>query len=129
MPTEEQRRYFREWQRKWRADNPEKARQKSRDFYAKRKALGLKYNDNRKAFLRRKYGLTLEQYAAMWFAQEGRCVGCEQFQEGKKLAVDHDHDSGHVRGLLCTDCNRAVGLLKDDADRLRRLADYLKDPN
>lgn len=82
-----------------------------------------------------RYGLTLEQYNAMHDDQSGHCLGCDREQvEGERwLAVDHDRAccSGDqscgkcVRGLLCTPCNMAVGLLRDDVDTLRRLADYV----
>jgi hypothetical protein len=45
---------------------------------------------------------------------------------GKKVSVDHDHKTGKVRGFLCHGCNIAIGMVKDDPDRLRRLADYLE---
>ena len=124
--TEAQRKYQREYKRKWRAKNPEKVRQKSRDDQAKRKALGIHRFDVFKANLKKNYGLTPGGYAELLALQEGVCAGCLQRQKGKRLAVDHDHTTGHIRGLLCTDCNRGLGLLKDDAARLRRLADYLK---
>jgi len=74
-----------------------------------------------------KYGLTQEQFAALWNQNCGCCHSC-----GRKLkpgtsghSVDHDHDTGSVRGLLCPQCNLALGLLNEDPVRIRRLADYI----
>lgn len=61
--------------------------------------------------------------------REGHSGGCDicgrECPSGRKLAIDHDHDTGAFRGLLCANCNRALGLLQDDAGRLRRAAEYL----
>ena len=45
---------------------------------------------------------------------------------GRRIAVDHDHATGRVRGFLCNGCNIAIGMVKEDPDRLRRLAEYLE---
>ena len=77
--------------------------------------------------LRWKYGINLEAYEEMLKQQGGVCLGCKgPCVSGKRLAVDHCHDSGKVRGLLCVVCNRAVGALKDNPATLRRLAEYLE---
>jgi len=80
----------------------------------------------RRAELKRLYGITLEDYVEMFDNQNGVCAIC--FQECKtknSLSVDHDHITGKVRGLLCNACNRAIGMLGDNAENLRRAADYL----
>jgi hypothetical protein len=58
----------------------------------------------------------------------GKCWICEQPEtiEGRSLAVDHDHDTGAVRGLLCTRCNWTLGRCEDDPKLLRAMADYLE---
>lgn len=78
-------------------------------------------------------GMKLEDYFQMLKDQDYRCAICEQketamHQSGrvKQLSVDHCHDHGHVRGLLCASCNRAIGLLGDDPSRLEKAADYLR---
>lgn len=81
----------------------------------------------RRDHLQRKYNLTLEDYSALWNAQGGCCAVCRQPEDFRRLAVDHDHKSGEVRGLLCNKCNAALGNADDDALRLRLLADYLDD--
>jgi hypothetical protein len=59
--------------------------------------------------------------------QEHKCPGCERGEKenGKRLAVDHDHETGAVRGLLCSDCNLVLGLARDDWNVLKNLIDYL----
>lgn len=78
------------------------------------------------------YGIAREEYEEMDCAQSGVCAICEQPEtrlhrsgKVKALSVDHDHDTGAVRGLLCSACNTAIGLLGDDPDRLVAAAFYL----
>ncbi len=83
-----------------------------------------------KSRLKQQYGLTVDDYERMWSAQDGRCKVCrvEMIRGGRTMDavnVDHDHATGRVRGLLCSYCNLALGYAKDDAARLRALADYL----
>lgn len=76
--------------------------------------------------MKKKYGLSLEQYEAMLAAQGGVCAVCgEPPADGKRLAVDHDHTTGRVRSLLDDRCNVAIGMALDSPERLRSLADYL----
>lgn len=80
----------------------------------------------RKYDLKSKYGISPEEYEAIMERQGGTCAVCGgTMPNGNKLAVDHDHISGRVRGLLCVKCNRALGLVDDDPDWLRKLAAYL----
>ena len=77
------------------------------------------------------FGLTPEAYAELLEAQGGVCAICglpeRYYRSGKllNLAVDHDHNTGDVRGLLCANCNRGIGMFSDDAETLRRAAEYL----
>jgi hypothetical protein len=67
-----------------------------------------------------------ETYEAMLLLSGGTCYICGGVnQSGRFLAVDHDHETGEVRGLLCDGCNRGIGFLGDDPERLRRAAAYL----
>jgi hypothetical protein len=80
----------------------------------------------------RTYGITESEYRALFVAQQGRCYICQRQTHSKRLAVDHDHETGEVRGLLCADsergCNHAVlGNIKDIA-MARRIVAYLEDP-
>lgn len=75
---------------------------------------------------RRKFGITLEQYEAMLVDQGGTCYVCKQPPNGRRLAVDHCHRTGRIRRLLCIECNRALGAVEDDPERLLALACYLE---
>lgn len=74
------------------------------------------------------YGLTPDQFAAMLADQDGRCAICGADSPGGKGGwhVDHCHDRGHVRGLLCNGCNLMLGHAQDDPARLRAAAEYLE---
>lgn len=75
--------------------------------------------------LRRKYGITVEQYHAMAEAQGQVCAICGGSVE-RRFHVDHCHASGVVRGLLCQFCNTGLGMFRDEPDRLRSAAEYLE---
>ena len=87
---------------------------------------------NVKAKLRRKFGLEIDVYESLCKKQNNLCAICERpeesFQNGhvKSLAVDHNHTTGKIRGLLCNNCNRAIGLLGDSIPILEKAISYLK---
>lgn len=76
------------------------------------------------------YGITEAQYEAILDVQGRRCFICQRATGARRrLAVDHDHATGEVRGCLCTPCNRDVlGHLRDDVEALQRAIDYLTNP-
>lgn len=75
------------------------------------------------------YGLTLEQYEALYEAQGGACYICERAKGiTKRLAVDHDHTTGYVRGLLCSTCNKFLGHIRDSDDSAYAMYNYLVNP-
>lgn len=83
----------------------------------------------RKYQLMGKYGITEDDYQCMLEEQGGKCAICSTDTptgKWKVFAVDHCHLTGNVRGLLCNECNRGMGLLKDNAQLLRNAADYLE---
>lgn len=77
--------------------------------------------------IRRVYGITQAEYDAMLEKQNGKCAICNNTDEveGRKLAIDHCHTTGRVRGLLCGKCNRGLGLFKDNPDLLLKAISYL----
>ena len=87
------------------------------------------------ANIKRTYKLTEEQYRKILDEQDGRCGVCGKTivcptdyvgGDGKKKAyLDHDHETGEVRGLLCKPCNLALGVLGDNAGGVRRALEYL----
>ena len=77
---------------------------------------------------RQLYGITLEQFEEMRTLQKCSCAICGKHElqnKNKKLFVDHDHDTGKVRELLCHGCNTGIGLLQDDVELLQKALDYL----
>lgn len=102
--------------REWVRANPEKARAQYR-----RKSL------------KSRYGLTVEGYEALHAQQRGCCAICGQPEkvsqvggEPQRLAVDHCHDTGAVRGLLCYSCNRTLGQIGDSVEGVMRFVRYLQ---
>lgn len=74
----------------------------------------------------KRYNLKPGEYDRKLEMQGGVCMICGQ-ADSKRLAVDHNHTTGKVRGLLCSNCNRALGHFKEDLDIIRAAVDYLKD--
>lgn len=76
---------------------------------------------------RRYFGITLEQYDIMSETQGNVCAICGGINpNGKRLAVDHDHKTGKIRGLLCSKCNLALGNIKEQISILRSMENYIK---
>ncbi len=83
------------------------------------------------------YGISVEQYSQMLEEQNGCCAIClnpetamnQKTKTLRSLAVDHNHQNGQVRGLLCSNCNMAIGKFKDDISRLQNAIQYLLDTN
>lgn len=125
---EEERIKERFWERRWRKENPEKAKEKDR-----RRRLA-NPNLDREKDLKRHFGITLQQYDEMFLAQDGVCAICKHPESVrynknsdkiKRLAVDHCHETGKIRGLLCTRCNPAVGYMQNDPFRAQSLFGYI----
>ncbi len=75
----------------------------------------------------KKRGLTIEDYDWLSMVQNHACALCERpSSSGRRLAVDHCHKTNNVRGLLCSKCNVALGLLEDDIERLYRVIEYIR---
>ena len=82
--------------------------------------------ESRNDRLQRQYSITEEQYNKILEKQNGRCAICNCQQHYQRLAVDHDHKTGMVRGLLCVHCNRGLGRFFDSGLRLRNAAAYIE---
>ncbi|PRY38416.1 recombination endonuclease VII [Spirosoma oryzae] len=78
--------------------------------------------------LRNRYGITLDQYNQLLHRQNRCCriCGTHEDLEGKSLAVDHCHSSGKIRGLLCSNCNTALGKVRDNVVILHSMIHYLQ---
>lgn len=96
-----------EYAKQWRKDNPDKVKNN---------------------LLRKMFGITLEDYNEMYKAQNGRCAICDKHSDddSQALSVDHCHTTGKVRGLLCNNCNRALGLFNDSPEILSKAIAFLK---
>jgi hypothetical protein len=79
----------------------------------------------RRHALKKLYGITPEQWDEMYETQEGRCLICGKKPRAKRLHVDHCHETGAVRGLLCSPCNSGIAHLNHDPALLARAIDYL----
>lgn len=116
-----------EWAREDRKNNPEKYREQSQR-YKKKSWQKISVSESL-----RKLGLTNEQYASIRAEQDGKCAICGLEETAKsrngglrRLAIDHCHEKLKVRGLLCHNCNIAIGSFKDDINLLQKAIEYLK---
>ena len=126
---------LREQGHRYRAANREKIRDRRRKYYAKNREQLLEKNHKyyakhrlewRKYALSHDYGLTLEKFDALVVSQNGRCAICGDRDE---LVVDHDHETGCLRGLLCQHCNTGLGRFRDNLNSLQKAIDYLRGSN
>lgn len=107
----------------------------SRKCYAEYRQNKLSPDERKKAHVRHqrkhKYGVTEAMFKDMLENQKGRCKVCNKKFTNKSryttACVDHCHTTGQVRGLLCNSCNRAIGMLGDTYEAVKKAADYLKD--
>lgn len=118
------------YKRAWRQRNREQNNEYQRRYYHEvtKKCPKKRAAKNKSgAFARRKakYGISREEYDFLLTEQDGRCKICFE-KVGEELRVDHDHETGKIRALLCAKCNSGIGLLKEDPDVLRLAAQYIE---
>jgi hypothetical protein len=110
----------------YRIKNIEKENRRRKNYRAchkkEMKEVSIRYN------LKRQFNLTPEQYDDILTKQNGRCAICgiHQSEIDYRLAVDHSHSTGNVRGLLCHQCNMGIGNLNDSVEILRKAIEYLE---
>ncbi len=88
----------------------------------------------RNQVLRKKFGIGVDEYEAMLKEQDGLCAICRLPERAintstggvASMPVDHDHQTGKIRGLLCSHCNRAIGLFQDNPEILKSAINYLE---
>lgn len=123
-----------EYRRKWSLLNKNKLLKQGRNWKrANREKIAfqtrLRYRKNKQKELDRirlnKYGITGDEFRALLKQQEFKCSICNR-DITKNLSVDHDHLTGKIRGLICNNCNLAMGNADDSPERLRAIADYLE---
>jgi len=91
--------------------------------------------NKRDIVLRSKYGITLDQFVQMFKDQNGQCKICstsfnfEEYGQPGSFCVDHDHNTGAVRGLLCAHCNRGIGQFKENLQFIKNAVIYLEEHN
>lgn len=114
--------------RLWRIDNLEKAKQNSKKSVAKYQKTEKSKESNLKRQLRVKFGITVEQYQEILKAQNYSCFICNKhYSEFKqRLAVDHNHTTLEIRGLLCHHCNGKIVASHTKGDWFRMIADYVE---
>jgi len=102
-------------------ENLEKNRTYAREY-------GRKNPQRARDRLFKKYGITAQQYDEMFQKQNGGCAICGKEKNGKKMnfVIDHNHLTGNVRALLCTQCNAGIGNFMDSPSLLRQAAVYLE---
>ena len=86
---------------------------------------------NQKSKLKFLYGLSAREYNQRFKTQKGCCAICERHQSefNRALGVDHNHEAGQIRGLLCTTCNAALGFFQESPAILIKAIQYLKKHN
>ena len=77
----------------------------------------------------RSYGISIEEYDRMFQRQKGKCAICKAEQGNKILCIDHDHSTGKVRQLLCSECNLVLGKVKDSIPTLKQMITYIRKHN
>ena len=105
----------------WREQNADYIKESAAKKYNSEKRLEIHY--------KKEYDITLSDYDKMYAYQDGKCAICHgtdtKTPKNGRFCVDHDHDTGKVRGLLCASCNRGIGLLKDDPETVLSAYKYL----
>ena len=126
--SEHKKQQDRQKSQRWKDANREHHVAYLREYHAARKDDPEYRRRRREAMVRYTYGIDQAQLDAMIERQSGLCAICggPPNGPGKRLHIDHCHDTNKVRGLLCGKCNTAIGLLDHDPDRLRAAVKYLK---
>jgi hypothetical protein len=105
---------------KYQKDNAEEIRTSHKNWRA------INRNRVKSYALKNKYNLSFDDYNKMALAQNGLCLICGKLpSHGKPLVVDHNHETGEIRGLLCTYCNLGLGMFKDSKELLTAALEYL----
>lgn len=102
--------------------------------FLRRKRKGSIYEYRRQHHMMKKFGIDLDGFSLLWEVFEGKCAICKNMltlptnTRGQSLScavIDHDHETGNLRGLLCNGCNKGLGLFKDSSSILKLASEYL----
>jgi len=111
-----------------RKEHPEIVREYHDRDWKKNGQRRLEANKGRKMWLKIRYGMEPSEYFDLLEKQEGKCAICkiDQDEQSKAMSVDHDHATGKIRGLLCSNCNIGIGNFQDKDELLFSAYEYLK---
>lgn len=122
--------------REWYYANRQKALEARHDYYSKNKRkvkeykqrYGIRNKDKRRAqFLKQTYGISVQEWENLLAAQGNVCAICKTKEPGKRgWHTDHNHETGVVRGILCSNCNTGLGLFQDNTSTLASAIVYLE---
>lgn len=120
------------YQTHWKEENAEAVQAYGKSYGKQYREIPEKRAAIRANQLSKNYGLTIGEFNSFWRAQNGKCAICavEMVAAGREknsACVDHNHETGEVRGLLCRPCNHGIGCLNDSPEVLDRAAVYLRD--
>ena len=139
---EKQKEYSKKRNKAYYEQNKEREKERGRKYYWEHldsvRAYRKKYNQEhrkkarlqwRKKVCEEKYGISFEEYSEMLSAQNGCCAICGKHESKlkKSLCIDHDHNTGTVRGLLCTNCNRAISFFEDNIEIIKKAVEYFRE--
>jgi len=115
----------------WKKENPERWAAYMRGYRATHPGYERRIGRSHFAQEIAEYGITEMEYWSLLYVQEGKCAICRQPETAtyrgkvRRLAIDHDHWTGVVRGLLCSSCNLAIGLFKESPETLWKALAYV----
>jgi hypothetical protein len=123
----------RAYQRAYRNREARRAYQRTPEARAKRaryEALPASKARRRRHRIAHRYGLTVEEVDTLLSSQDGMCACCHaELQPGHRTHIDHDHETGRIRGILCPKCNTGIGKLGDNEAGLLQALEYLRSPD
>lgn len=113
---------YKENNRAWRLAHPDRMKEIHKEWRAKNP------DRVRSAGFKNRYGITADDYDQMLQSQRGKCSICSRNQKDVRLpfVIDHNHETGKIRGLLCFRCNTGIGQLCDDIGLLKKAIAYLE---
>lgn len=112
---------IKEYQKKWELDNKQILSEQSKKYYENHK------EQYRRSHMRRFYGITLEEFNKILDKQDNKCKICKNnFKNSKDTHIDHCHETGKIRDLLCADCNKMIGTAKENVEILKEAIKYLE---
>lgn len=112
--------------KEYRLGNLDKIQRAGRRYYISKKTDAQYKAKRRNERYMRRFGITTDEYEEMLIEQNGVCAICLNAPKKFRLAVDHDHKTGKIRGLLCYRCNYGLGWLGDNWEKIQRVYSYFK---